>query len=534
MKWGVCLKKTLLILLSSIFFILPALKPLTVHAEAAPKYIPNPEVNQPEKPKLYLVEKRPVPSPPVGKPPIPGSAGLLYGLMSSWLLTTETGQYLYNSGAEKLEQLDYFMYESIENALPVIGTYLDTAGTTITDGTRKAVQLPSSLYSTYYDSLFVAYSKVGSIKDVGYSLINSTFTNLINNVPYPNFSSASTFYSYVGTADFPDINVTYIYFITTWVNSNGVTVYQGNYNRYIDGEFHYTIGVTTGLQDLLTVRAQTGKSMADRKTESLNPVTAYNYIPYPSASPVLNRPDSQIMFPTITDPMEVPAIVEIGDTKYWEVLQPNPDFNLDYPVDPQWNPEIIKQYEPVGDVVSPPIPDVILNPDYVPGTEPDPDTIIDPEPSPSPETGGLLQIDWSWWNWLKTLLQEILDSILALANLVNWINPFSDSFILKVAFIPSEGYFQNYWNDLYFMYKEKIPIIGQMYDFFAPVNDINFSETIPEFSVDLPSDMGGVKAPIIDFGFFTDYRTMILNFIRFIAWFIFLKRMFKYLPRVVY
>lgn len=178
-----------------------------------------------------------------------------------------------------------------------------------------------------------------------------------------------------------------------------------------------------------------------------------------------------------------------------------------------------------------------------------------PTPTAPTETDNILT---GLWDWLKGILQSILDAILSLATLVgliglletvvtwvqsisgsvsqilSYVNPFSDSFFLKVAFIPTAGYYQQYWNDIYKMYKDKIPIIGQLMDFFNDVKNVNYVESIPVFEVELPDDLGGHTLPIIDFGFFGDYRTLILNFIRFTAWFFFLKRLLKYLPKVVY
>lgn len=128
-------------------------------------------------------------------------------------------------------------------------------------------------------------------------------------------------------------------------------------------------------------------------------------------------------------------------------------------------------------------------------------------------------------------LSDILSAILSIAS---YLNPFSENFFLYIALIPSAGYFQNYFDDIFSIYSDKIPIIAQLKDFFTSIKNVNYNDGTPAFEINLPPDLGGKTVPLIDFGFFADYRTLIINFIRFTAWFIFLKRLYKRIPRVVY
>ncbi|MBO8161986.1 MAG: hypothetical protein H0Z24_10195 [Thermosipho sp. (in: Bacteria)] len=122
----------------------------------------------------------------------------------------------------------------------------------------------------------------------------------------------------------------------------------------------------------------------------------------------------------------------------------------------------------------------------------------------------------------------------SVTDLLDYINPFSDNFILKVAFVPSAGYFDQYWSDIRTAFEQKIPLVTQLYDFFSSVLGVSYSESVPEFKISLPAKYGGVDVNIIDFSYFADYRDLILNFIRFTSWFFFLKRLFKRLPQIVY
>lgn len=165
------------------------------------------------------------------------------------------------------------------------------------------------------------------------------------------------------------------------------------------------------------------------------------------------------------------------------------------------------------------------------------------------------------WDWLKGILQSILDAIKALGQLVglmalvdlitsiidslkgigldiasilDYLNPLSEHFILTIAFVPTPTYFKDFFKDIYDKFKEKIPIFAQVFTFFGEIKNISYDKDIPSFLVHLPDDLGGKDLPIINFEFFTEYRPVVVNFIRFTAWFVFLKRLLRRLPKVVY
>lgn len=109
-----------------------------------------------------------------------------------------------------------------------------------------------------------------------------------------------------------------------------------------------------------------------------------------------------------------------------------------------------------------------------------------------------------------------------------------ENFFLRIAFIPKDGFFNTYWNEIYNNFNSKLPIIAQIKEFLVEVRYVSYSENIPEFEVTFNNKYGNGTYEIIDFSYFAEYRNYILNFIRFIAWFYYLKRLYKKLPSIVY
>ena len=94
--------------------------------------------------------------------------------------------------------------------------------------------------------------------------------------------------------------------------------------------------------------------------------------------------------------------------------------------------------------------------------------------------------------------------------------------------------FDNYFSDIKAITDNKLPLISQLSTFFTTIKNSSINAVVPEFLIDLPEDLGGVSVPIIDFSYFTEYRTYILNFIRFSTWFFFLRSLYRRIPRLIY
>ena len=175
----------------------------------------------------------------------------------------------------------------------------------------------------------------------------------------------------------------------------------------------------------------------------------------------------------------------------------------------------------------------------------DPD---DPAPDGEPEGA-------AWWQWLLKplfdLLGKIVDSIKAvvtaildffsplwnlLQSIVDGVLGIVDKLVQALInlFVPSGDFFQTFFGDIKAKWDSKIPIIGQLQGFFEQVDSGSTGGAAPTFEISLPDNLGGGTFKIIDFSYYEDYRVWILNFIRFAAWFVFLKRLYARIPRMIY
>jgi len=136
-----------------------------------------------------------------------------------------------------------------------------------------------------------------------------------------------------------------------------------------------------------------------------------------------------------------------------------------------------------------------------------------------------------FWDDVVTGFGEVIGAI---STGFSYVNPLSENFFLTLALVPEAGFMSDFFKGLQNEFNMKIPLISDLTNFFKTVTGITFSSKIPEFKITLPDSLGGGTYSIIDFGFFSDYRTIIVNFIRFTAWFVFLKRLYARIPRMIY
>jgi hypothetical protein len=139
--------------------------------------------------------------------------------------------------------------------------------------------------------------------------------------------------------------------------------------------------------------------------------------------------------------------------------------------------------------------------------------------------------------WFEDIGQWFNDLFGALGEILNLLNPWHEDFIMKVAFIPSEGYFEDFASDLKTNFDGKFTFISDLRDFlgnlFGAVVDTDPAP--PEFKINLPGGKWGQGSlKIIDFSLFAPYRAFILNFIRVLLWIPFLLKLYRRLPQLVY
>lgn len=129
------------------------------------------------------------------------------------------------------------------------------------------------------------------------------------------------------------------------------------------------------------------------------------------------------------------------------------------------------------------------------------------------------------------------DVVSSIDNIVSYLNPFSDTFFLKIAFVPSPGYFEQFISDLKEIYDEKFAFVHQIGYIFGRLFGavLNESSEPPSFSITLPGGKwGSGSLKIIDFSVFSEYRFFIRNFIRVLLWIPFLIKLYKKLPSIIY
>jgi hypothetical protein len=114
------------------------------------------------------------------------------------------------------------------------------------------------------------------------------------------------------------------------------------------------------------------------------------------------------------------------------------------------------------------------------------------------------------------------------------LNPFHETFFLKIALIPAEGFEQNIWTESKTALELKMPLIFQISEFMNTIGEVSTGNTKPEFTVTFNNKYGHGTYEIIDFSYFDDYRVFIINFIRMVTWFFFLKRLHKQIPSIIY
>lgn len=122
--------------------------------------------------------------------------------------------------------------------------------------------------------------------------------------------------------------------------------------------------------------------------------------------------------------------------------------------------------------------------------------------------------------------EEILESIF------NFLNPFSEDFFLKIAFVPDTDnlIFDEVKDVLYSKFKF-IKSIEKIHNDFN--DNFNKYASCPDFTIKLPAFLGGSLVKPIDFRFFNDYRIIIHGLIIALSYFFFIKKLSHKLPNLI-
>lgn len=98
---------------------------------------------------------------------------------------------------------------------------------------------------------------------------------------------------------------------------------------------------------------------------------------------------------------------------------------------------------------------------------------------------------------------------------------------MKIAFVPRDGFVAEKFESLKSTLLSKIPLLQQISDLFETIKATQFGTEPQAITVTMPIQYGGQTYSVINFDYFSQYRTLILNFVRYSAWFFFLKRIYK-------
>lgn len=138
---------------------------------------------------------------------------------------------------------------------------------------------------------------------------------------------------------------------------------------------------------------------------------------------------------------------------------------------------------------------------------------------------------------INTLGEGFNNFVSTIGQIINYINPWSEDFFIRIALVPSEGYLQEFVSEIKELIDGKFAFITEIQEFlsnlFGAVIDPNPAP--PEFTINLPGGKwGSGSVQIIDFSIFAPYRTYILNFIRVTLWIPFLLKLYRRLSSMVY
>lgn len=132
---------------------------------------------------------------------------------------------------------------------------------------------------------------------------------------------------------------------------------------------------------------------------------------------------------------------------------------------------------------------------------------------------------------IPDLITSVIDLI---TSLVDYINPFSPNFFLKIAFIPSDGFFTYYVSEHFSNIMNSFWVVQLYTSVTDQLKAIAIESPKPIFEITLPAKYGGQTLSVIDFSFYDEYRDYIHLFIKVTTWFFFLKSIVRRAPDIIY
>jgi len=135
------------------------------------------------------------------------------------------------------------------------------------------------------------------------------------------------------------------------------------------------------------------------------------------------------------------------------------------------------------------------------------------------------------------LAQPIAELGKGINRIIDALNPTSENFFLKAAFIPSPEFMIEYVTDIKDTMDEKMGFFAETRDFLGSIFGavVETDPEPPKYEVSLSGGKWGTaRVKIIDFSLFAQYRSYILNLIRVFLWIPFLMKLYRRLPSLIY
>lgn len=142
----------------------------------------------------------------------------------------------------------------------------------------------------------------------------------------------------------------------------------------------------------------------------------------------------------------------------------------------------------------------------------------------------------SWFQGIADKITQFAENFSnAMSNIMSYLDPTSDNFFLKLAFIPQDGFISGKFNELKVVIDDRLPIIGTLTEVFNTITEAQSIEsTKPKFEMELPSKWGGQKVEVINFDVIDPYIPYVKTFIRFLIWIPFIIKIYRRLPQIIY
>ena len=138
---------------------------------------------------------------------------------------------------------------------------------------------------------------------------------------------------------------------------------------------------------------------------------------------------------------------------------------------------------------------------------------------------------------MGVLAEPIAELGQGLGRIIDALNPASENFFLKAAFIPSQEFMIEYVTDIKAALDEKMGFFAEIREFLGSIFGavVETDPEPPKFEISMPGGKWGTsKVKIIDFSIFAQYRSYILNLIRVFLWIPFLMKLYRRLPSLIY